>query len=310
MMDRITKNQMFWTRRKQEEKKTGTRRVGKEQDPMERLYGTVLPASIPETTPWWQRRTKDLMAMTDDAEMGLMQAMLTQSHNDKSPEMLAAVRRGPFSPPTEEEMIEYLLARKRRDQDRPPFEHFAAEHVLSYQRRIQATKKHFMVRGKRTPLGRLLDWWDRTEAQMRAALHSHILLWFRRRTTPDDWTPVQPIPRTVAGTELKMRSCEQKIAPQAEYQEDNLYHKFECGRVSAEMPRPNVAGDNWGGYDVERLRIAGLARLVLERLPYLHRCTPNYCLKGRSSCRFFFPWAETPYQCYDMNTERVANRLV
>ncbi len=88
--------------------------------------------------------------------MGLMQAMLTQSHNDSSPEMLAAVRRGPCSPPTNEEMIEYLLTRKRRDQDRPAFEHFSAEHVLSYQRRIQATKKHFMIRGKRTPLGRLV----------------------------------------------------------------------------------------------------------------------------------------------------------
>ena len=143
---------------------------------MERLYGTGLPASIPETTTWWKQQAKNLYAMSEDAEMGLMQAMLTQSHNDKSPEMLAAVRRGPFSPPTDEEMIEYLLSRKRRDQDRPAFEHYSAEHVLSYQRRIQATKKHFMKRGKPTPLGRLIDWWDRTEAQMRAALHSHILL--------------------------------------------------------------------------------------------------------------------------------------
>ena len=312
MLDRIIKSQLFWTKRKREERKTGARAASTEADAVERLYGTALPASIPETTPWWRRQSKDLMAMSEDAEMGLMQAMLTQSHNDKSPEMLAAVRRGPFSTPTDEEMIEYLLTRKRRNQDRPPFEHFSAEHVLSYQRRIQATKQHFMKRGKRTPLGRLIDWWDRTEAQMRAALHINIILWFRRRKMPEKWTPVPPIPRTVAGNELKMRGSDQKITPQAEYQEDNLYHKYECGRVTAEMPRPNVAGDGWGGYDVERLRIAGLARLVLERLPYLHRCTPAYCLKDRGSCRFFFPWAETPYQCYDMNTERVAlqRRLV
>ncbi len=147
---------------------------------------------------------------------------------------------------------------------------------------------------------------------MRAALHSHILLWFRRRKVHEKWTPVPPIPRTVAGNELKMRNSDHKMTPQAVYQEDNLYHMYECGRVTAEMPRPNVAGDRWGGYDVERLRIAGLARLVLERLPYLHRCTPTYCLKDRGSCRFFFPWVETPYQCYDMNTERVAlqRRLV
>ena len=223
--------------------------------------------------------------MSEDAEMGLMQAMLTQSHNDSSPEMLAAVRRAPCSSPTNEEMLEYLLTRKRRDQDRPAFEHFSAEHVLSYQRRVQVTKSHFMIRGKRTPLGRLIDRWDRTEAQMRAALHSHILLWFRRRTVKENWMPVPPIPRTVAGSELKPRSAEQKITPQAEYQEDNLYHKYECGRISGEMPRPNVGGDIWGGFDIERLRIASLARLVLERLPHLHRCTPNYCLKDRGSCR-------------------------
>ena len=143
MMDRIIKTQMFWVKRKREEKKTGARAIATEADAVERLYGTVLPASIPETTSWWRRQSKDLLAMSEDAEMGLMQAMLTQSHNDSSPEMLAAVRRGPCSPPTNEEMIEYLLTRKRRDQDRPAFEHFSAEHVLSYQRRIQATKKHF-----------------------------------------------------------------------------------------------------------------------------------------------------------------------
>ncbi len=51
-----------------------------------------------------------------------MQAMLTQSHNDRAPEMLAAVRRGPFSAPTDDEMLEYLLTRRRRDQERPAFE--------------------------------------------------------------------------------------------------------------------------------------------------------------------------------------------
>ena len=99
--------------------------------------------------------------MTDDGELGLMQAMLTQSHNDRCPEMLAAVRRGPFSAPTSDEMIEYLLTRRRRVQERPAFESHSLEHVLSYQRRIQATKTHFMKRGKRSPLGRLIDWWDR-----------------------------------------------------------------------------------------------------------------------------------------------------
>ena len=69
------------------------------------------------------------MAMTEESELGLMQSMLTQSHNDRCPEMLAAARRGPHSPPTDEEMYEYLLTRKRRDQDRPSFETHSVEHV-------------------------------------------------------------------------------------------------------------------------------------------------------------------------------------
>ena len=31
--------------------------------------------------------------------------------------------------------------------------------MLSYQRRIHAVKHHFFKRGKRTPLGRMSDWW-------------------------------------------------------------------------------------------------------------------------------------------------------
>ena len=84
--------------------------------------------------------------------------------------MLSTIRRGPFASPSEEEYIEYLLTRKRRDQERPPVENYSLEHVLSFQRRVRAIKDRFMRRGERTPLGRIKDWWDRTEAQMRAAL--------------------------------------------------------------------------------------------------------------------------------------------
>ena len=59
-------------------------------------------------------------------------------------------------------------------------------------------------------------------------------------------------------------------------------------RVSAEMPRPDVTsntGGLWGGWDVETLRIGALARSILIKLNYCHVCTPNYCLRNRSSCR-------------------------
>ena len=91
-----------------------------------------------------------------------MQVMVTVTANDSSPEMLAAIRRGPFSEPTEEELIEYLLQRKRRDQERPPFENYSLEHVLAFQRRVAALKQHFLRRGEKTPLGHVTDWWDHT----------------------------------------------------------------------------------------------------------------------------------------------------
>ena len=68
------------------------------------------------------------------------------------------------------------------------------------------------------------------------------------------------------------------------------------GCVSAEMPRPTVSPGDWGGYDVDMLRIAALSRTILIRLKYLHICSPVYCLKDRSSCRFFYPWGSFFYK--------------
>ena len=90
-----------------------------------------------------------------------MQAMVTITFNDYSPEMLASVRRGPFAEPTESERIEYLLTRLKANRSKPDYENYALEHVLSYQKRIAATKTQFMRRGKKIPLGVLADWWDR-----------------------------------------------------------------------------------------------------------------------------------------------------
>ena len=77
------------------------------------------------------------------------------------------------------------------------------------------------------------------------------------------------------------------------------------------MPRPDVSSDSgvpFGGYTYDSLRISGLARSVLIKLGYCHTCSPNYCLAGRSCCRFFFPWPHQPYQVHDENTQRIALR--
>ena len=114
--------------------------------------------------------------------MGLMNVMVTISHNDSCPEMLAAIRRGLFAKPTEEELFEFLLQRKPRDRKRPAFEEHSLEHVpslvvqrtrvlenaghterrlskvLSYQRRNVAFKHNFIKRDTQTPLGIAKDW--------------------------------------------------------------------------------------------------------------------------------------------------------
>jgi len=305
MLDRIIKNDLFNTNRR----RCARGRQAPAQDDADgfsRTFGTAVPQHIPESTAWWRAQAKDLFALTEESEMGMMQAMVTITHNDSVPELLSVIRRGPFAEPTEAERVEYLLTRVRTDRKKPDFENYAFEHVLSYQRRIAATKDAFFTRNKLTPLGIVQDWWDRTEAQMRAALHAHILVWFRPRKMPENYKPVPPVPRTVPGTGSRQRPIDQKVEPLAGAQHDHVYQCAHVGPIVAELVRPDVSCEDWGGYDLERLRIAGLARAIQMRLPYLHSCTSLYCLKDRSTCRFFFPWPEQPHQTFDENTERSA----
>ena len=44
---------------------------------MTRGYGTAAPSTIPESTEWWKKQQRDLFAIADDAELGLMQTMAT-----------------------------------------------------------------------------------------------------------------------------------------------------------------------------------------------------------------------------------------
>ena len=96
---------------------------------------------------------------------------------------------------------------------------------------------------------------------MRAALHAHILCWFERRKKRGDFKPVPVIERTAPGIEPRQRPLNQKVEPLKEFQHDTVYQQAFVGPITAEMVRPDVRGTNWGGYDVEKLRIAGLARL-------------------------------------------------
>ena len=127
---------------------------------------------------------------------------------------------------------------------------------------------------------------------MRAALHAHILVWFKLRADPRNqvsekgqkYTALTSLPRTAPGTAPRQRPSEQHV-PIINDHEHDIYHKAEMGRVNAEMVRPHVgeldSGASWGGYDVEKMRVAGLARAIQTRL-YLHACSPRYCLLARS----------------------------
>ena len=70
------------------------------------LFGRVDPRHIPESSGWWHSRQAELMAISDDHELGLMSGMVTSTQNDASPELLAHARRGPCAAPQEAEMYE------------------------------------------------------------------------------------------------------------------------------------------------------------------------------------------------------------
>ena len=201
-----------------------------------------------------------------------MNSMVTITHQNRCAEMLATVRRGPFAKATPEERIEYLLTRVRKTNLSVTFADHALEHTLSFQRRVQSIKREFLKRGATTPLGIPQDFWDRTEAQQRGALHAHILVWFRKRQQAKNWQALPPNPRTVSGHGPKQQRlgsvAPQPPQPHHALQHDSCYQLSEMARVSGEMVRPIVRPGDWGGYDVERLRVGALARTVLIRLKY------------------------------------------
>ena len=132
-LNRFITHQLYFLNRKRRHFGRRSASSAKDADPFIRAFGSAAPSSLPESTEWWRRQSRELFAISDESECKLMQAMVTVSHNDGCAEMLAAVRRGPGSPPTDEEMIEYLIARKRHDQERPAFENYSFEHICGWE---------------------------------------------------------------------------------------------------------------------------------------------------------------------------------
>ena len=84
----------------------------------------------------------------------------------------------------------------------------------------------------------------RTEAQMRAALHAHILVFFKPREKPAAYQPNPPIARVVPGNDPKQRPRDCQAPLQTERQEDNVYQANHVGQITAEMVRPDISGKN------------------------------------------------------------------
>jgi hypothetical protein len=119
---------------------------------------------------------------------------------------------------------------------------------------------------------------------MRGSLHAHILCWFERRQQPPGYHALPPVERRLPGTDNRQRPQSQEVNELTNYKEDNLYHVARVGRIQTEMARPYVHGivdrRRYGGWDYERLRIAGLARTTaLGKIT--HRQTPRITVLWR-----------------------------
>ena len=161
-----------------------------------------------------------------------MQLMVTITQHDRMPEMLAAVRRGPFAQPSAFEKIEYLFNRVKKGQNIVRTDKYGLEHCLSYQRRTHAIKVNFLRRQQESPLGIVTDYWGRTESQQRGSLHAHVLVWLRRRDPEVGWTALEPVPKCTKSTTQKQRSRDQNFLdlPKDAFQEDSIY---QLGHVSS-----------------------------------------------------------------------------
>ena len=72
--DNALKHKLFWNNRAK--RRCGLSHGASDADRFAQMYGTIVPANIPESTAWWKRQTLELAAITDDAEAGLMQIMV------------------------------------------------------------------------------------------------------------------------------------------------------------------------------------------------------------------------------------------
>ena len=65
-LTRLIQSELFFKNARRRELGRKTASPADEKDAVTRLFGTAMPADIPESTGWWQRQTKDLLRLSTD----------------------------------------------------------------------------------------------------------------------------------------------------------------------------------------------------------------------------------------------------
>ena len=104
MYEHLSMNQLYHQNKYRQKGRNKPANAEADADGFKRIFGDKLPSNLPETPAWFRRKQKEPFAMADDAELGAFATMTTVTANDWTPEMLAAVRRGPLAAPTEDEI--------------------------------------------------------------------------------------------------------------------------------------------------------------------------------------------------------------
>ena len=78
LYSRLIQTELYFKNKRRREAGRKGASAATEEDPIKRLYGVAQPADIPESSEWWKRQQRDLFAMTNESELGLMQCVVTR----------------------------------------------------------------------------------------------------------------------------------------------------------------------------------------------------------------------------------------
>ena len=82
-LNRCITHQLFHLNRRRRKLGRAKASSANDPDPFVRHFGSAQPASLPESTEWWRKQSRELAALTDEAELGLMSAMVTTAGREQ-----------------------------------------------------------------------------------------------------------------------------------------------------------------------------------------------------------------------------------